>query len=688
MTNRHTILVLPATLLMTIVLSATARSAETDTPPARPSPAQYAWHEQERLLFVCIGVATWEGSEYDADGKTDLSQMDPAKFDADHLCEVAKSWGAGEILLVAKHVGGFCWWPTETTEYCTRSIPWREGKGNLVKEVADACRRHGLSVGIYLYPDDTRFTTAIGRGGKTDDPAKQEEWSQLFRRQWEETLTICGPDLVREVWLDGGCVIELEDILERLAPNAVVFQGRSASIRWVGNEAGIARDPNWNSLKLSDLQSGGATQDQSDPDGDAWAPVECDTTLYDHNWFWNPGNEQKRKSVDQLLKTYVQSAGRGSVLLLNCTPNTSGEVPTEDQSRYRELGEAIEHNFGHPVAAVKNVTGELVELDLGGPRQINCADLWEDYQLGHRIRAYVIEGRAGDTWIPLSTGTAVGRRKLDFFASVTVDRVRVRVTRSVGTSTLRLLQVHAVDESLARDYVPALGQGRLAKASSVHSPPYEARFLVDGNLQTRWGAADGAPEPWVEIDLGRSRTIARASASELADRVRRFQIEIRNREDEPWRIAYAGIRIGDNWKTDFDRVTTRFVRLHILQYEGPAPTLWEFQVDDRADAWEQVSEWQAGVDVQVDLSVPVCEPGQYEVRFVLEDGEPVVVERAALLLEGRAADPSLLSGIGTNTLQLNRTQAVGEAHPRRSELLCARRKAHEEWFRSGLPAVR
>ena len=241
-----------------------------------------------------------------------------------------------------------------------------------------------------------------------------------------------------------------------------------------------------------------------------------------------------------------------------------------------------------------------------------------------------------------------------------MDRVRVRVTRSVDAPVLRLFQVHSVDEALARDYVPTVGQGRPAKASSVHSPPYEARFLVDGNLQTRWGAADGAPEPWVEIDLGRSRTIARASASELADRVRRFQIEIRNRENEPWRPAYEGTRIGENWNTDFDRVTTRFVRLHILEYVGPAPTLWEFQVDDRADAWEQVSLWQAEAEVQVDLSVPVFEPGQYEVRFMTADSKPVVVEHATLLLEGRAADPSLLSGVGTNTLKLNRTQAVGE----------------------------
>jgi hypothetical protein len=473
-------------------------------------------------------------------------------------------------------------------------------------------------------------------------------------------LALCGPDLVREVWLDGGCVIDLADILRRLAPNAVVFQGRNASIRWVGNEAGTTRDPNWNSLKLADLQSGGATQDQSTPDGDAWAPVECDTPLYDHNWFWAPGNERKAKSLEHLLHLYIQSAGRGSVLLLNSTPNTDGLIPQSDQARYREFGQAIERNFGRPLAVAEGLRGTVAELDLGAPKQFNCADLWEDYRLGHRIRAYTIEGRVNGAWRLLATGTAVGRRKLDFFDRVTADRVRVRITEHVGEPSIRRFQVHLVDAALAAPYLPSVSRGLPAKASSVHSPPYEAKYLVDGDPQTRWSAADNAPQPWVEIDLGRPRKIARATASELTDRVQHFLIQGRLREDQPWQTVYEGTRIGAHWETTFPRVTVRYVRVHFLEYTGPAPTLWEFQLYDRADAWETAGPWQGGKEVTVDLSVAVNEPGQYEVRFVDAAGQPVTVDRASLWLEGKEAAPGTLDGVGTGLLLLNRTQALGD----------------------------
>jgi alpha-L-fucosidase len=539
-----------------------------------------------------------------------------------------------------------------------RNTPWRGGKGDLVKELADACRRNGLTIGIYLYPDDVRFTKSMGRGGRTDDPARQEEWSRLFRTQWEEVLTICGPDLVREVWLDGGCVIDLSDILQRLAPNAVVFQGRNATIRWVGNEAGVSRDPNWNSLKRADLLSGGATQEQSDPDGDVWAPVECDTPLYDHNWFWNKGNEQRRKSLDKLLDLYVQSVGRGSVLLLNATPNTEGRLPEGDRARYAELGRAIERNLAAPIASVRNKRGISVTLDLHGARKVNCSDLWEDYRQGHRIRGYVVEARVDGAWVPVASGKAVGRRKLDLFAPVKADRLRVHTTEAVGTPVIRLFQAHCVEDRLALAHRTPISQGCAATASTSHSAPYEPKYILDGDTGTRWGSVDGDPDPWVEIDLGRPRKFARAQIMELADRVRSFVIETRASSSDPWREAYRGTTIGTQRQSDFDRVTGRYVRFHILKYAGPGPTLWEFQLFDRPEAWETAGRW-AGSDVTINLTSVITEAGQYEVQFVGEDGKPVEVLSADAMFEERAAEPSALSGIGTTTLTLSRTQAVG-----------------------------
>jgi alpha-L-fucosidase len=628
---------------------------------ARPSVNQYAWHEQERTLFVCIGVATWEGTEYDADGKTDLKQINPDKFDANQLCAAAQSFGAKQILLVCKHVGGFCLWPTATTPYHIGNTPWKNGKGNMVKEVADACRRHGLKMGVYLYPDDTRYAGGIGRSGRTDDPAKQQEWNQLFIKQWEEVLTLCGPDLVNEIWLDGGCVIDIDPTIKRLAPKAVLFGGKQREVlRWVGNEQGIAPDANWNSLNQSDITKGDGAAGASNPDGDLWAPMECDTTLYDHNWFWNSGNEAKRKSLDHLMNIYVKSAGNGSLLLLNATPNTTGAIPAGDMQRYAEFGAAIDKNFGHPVGMTRApVTGATAECDLAGPKTINCADLWEDYQLGHRIRAYVIEGRVDGRWAKLGEGTAVGRRKLLFFPTITVDRLRVRVTKSVGTPVIRLLQAHQVDESLVGALRLPISQGCPAKASTSHSAPYAPEFLVDGYSQSRWGTTDGDKDPWVELDLGRPRKFANASLSELADRVKKFRIEYRNDSNEDWKTAHEGTTVGGSWNADFDRVTARFVRVHVLEYDGPGVTFWEWKLFDRADAFETVGRWLADKGSSIDLSLAINEAAWYELKLVDSNNKPVRVKSAKLFFDGSPAEPACLGGVGTDTLRINRTQAIG-----------------------------
>jgi alpha-L-fucosidase len=626
---------------------------------ARPSASQYAWHEQERTLFVCIGIPTWEGTEYDADGKTDLAKVNPEKFDADQLCAAAQSWGARQILLVCKHVGGFCLWPTETTPYNISATPWKGGKGNMVKEVADACRRHGLKMGVYLYPDDTRYARGIGRSGRTDDPARQDEWSKLYIRQWEEVLTMCGPDLVNEIWLDGGCIIDIDPTIKRLAPNAVLFGGTKREIlRWVGNEAGIAPDVNWNAMTKA-----GA----SHPDGDIWAPVECDTTLYDHNWFWNSRNEAKRKSLEHLMRIYVKSAGNGSLLLLNCTPNTTGAVPEGDMQRYAEFGAAIEKNFGHPVdKTAAPIAGTTAECDLGGAKKINCVDLWEEYSLGHRIRSYEVEGCKNNQWFRLTQGTAVGRRKLLFFPATTVERVRVRITQSVGIPFIRRLQAHLVEDELAGTNSPAISDHCPATASSSHSAPYVPGMLVDGNPQTRWGSVDGDKDPWVEVDLGRPRKFARMAASELADRVKKFAIEYRNEPGEAWKTAYTGGIIGNSRKADFDRVTARFVRLHILEYVGPGPTLWNWQLFDRAEAWGTVGAWETGQEAKIDLSIAINEAALYEVRLVDEAGKPVRIDAAKLLFEDKDAKESL-SGVGTDCLRINRTQAIGPGASSRLE---------------------
>ncbi|MBN2128538.1 MAG: alpha-L-fucosidase [Sedimentisphaerales bacterium] len=397
-----------------------------------PSPAQYAWHEQERTMFVCLDPCTWQGREYD-NHSTPLSEMRLPKLSTDQWCETARSWGAREILFVAKHTGGFCWWRTDTTDYCVRNIAWKGGEGDLLVDLARSCRKYGLNLGIYIYPGDESWGAGIGSGGKTRDPDKQEAYNEVFRRQWQEALeTASRYTHVSEVWFDGSCVIEVGDIIKRHAPHAVVFQGPYASIRWVGNERGrLDGGHAWSTLTKGDLKTGVATAHHSNAAGDAWAPLEVNTTLYDHHWFWAAPNEAKRKSLDELMYVYYQSAGQGAVMLLNSTPNTDGLIPADDVRLYRALGAQIARRFERPIARARG-GGSTVELDLGKPTMINHAVVMEDYWFGERIRAFAVEGWTDGAWKPLAAGGHVGRKRIVWFDDAIVSKLRLRVTESAA----------------------------------------------------------------------------------------------------------------------------------------------------------------------------------------------------------------------------------------------------------------
>ena len=411
---------------------------------ARPSKIQYDWQEMERTMFIQLDPGTIQGVEYDK-FTTPLSKMTFEKLDVDEWCEIAKSWGAKQINYMATHSGQFCWWPSKTTDYHIGNTPYKGGKGDVLKEMEEACRRHGLKLGIYLFPDDPKYGSN-GAGGRTRDAKKQQEYNALYRQRVVEALSRCAPDIVNEFWNDGGMVVPLGDLLAKYAPNAVVFQGKDPmpTIRWPGTELGKVRDPNWSAVKFKDLATGVATQKHDDPDGDCWAPNEADTPFHNTHWHWKPACEFQRKGLDQLMDTYIKSVGRNSLLLLNCAPRTDGSVSPGDKAAYKAFGAEIERRFGHPLAVAANVAGTEVVLDLGGSKKVDYSDLWEDYRYGHRIRQYVVEGFQDEKgqWIELSHGTAVGRRKIDPFPAQEVSKIRVRIIQSVGTPLIRKFQVH------------------------------------------------------------------------------------------------------------------------------------------------------------------------------------------------------------------------------------------------------
>jgi alpha-L-fucosidase len=644
------------------VLSCLPAAAAADQAPAvklaRPTPQQYAWHEQERVMFVCLDPCTWQGREYD-NHSTPLSAINPRQLDTDQWCRAAKLWGAKEILFVAKHTGGFCWWQTETTKYGIKDTAWKAGQGDVVAELSASCRKHGLNLGIYVYPGDDTWDAPMGSGGRTKDPSKQEAYNRVFRQQMTEVLTRYGK--ITEVWFDGSCVIDVSDLLKQHAADGVIFQGPQATIRWPGTESGRLPDPAWNSLPAKDLLTGVATVAQSNPDGDAWAPLEADTTLYNHNWFWAADNEKKRKSLDELMDIYYKSAGRGGVLLLNSTPNTNGLIPADDLKLYEAFGQEIERRFSRPVAEITGRRGTVVELALPRPALINHVVLMEDYREGERIREYAVDGLSEGQWKELSQGTSVGRKKIDRFRPEQVSRLRLRVTKSAAEPIIRRLAVFQI-EGLSEG---SLTTGRPTTASTFHSAPFVASMATDDDAQTRWGCPDGTTACWLEVDLGAPTAFGRVAISELADRIRKFTLDYRDTTNAPWQTSFAGTTAGATFQQSFPTVIGRYVRLNITEASGP-PTIWEFNLHCGVPGWQRCGAWTAEsfhdgkAALTLDLSPFIPKPGQFEVKFEQTGGQHALrIAKSTLLYEGEAATPGLLTRLDALPgFNVNRTAQV------------------------------
>lgn len=423
-------------VILNILINVQFMSAQKETLPL-PSKAQLRWQQHEQIMFVHISPATWQGREYD-NHSYPISKINPSKLNTDQWCEVANSWGAKQIVFVAKHVGGFCWWQTNTTDYSIKNIPWKNGKGDVLKDLSESCKKYGLDLGVYIYPGDDQWGAGIGSGGITSDPSKQAEYNRVFRQQLTEVLTKYGP--IHEVWFDGNCQIPVGDILDKYASDAVIFQGEKANIRWVGNEDGVAPDPNWYTVKKSDLNTGVSTALHSDVNGDCYAPIEVDVPILNnkgHKWFWAPGTDHLLMTVEQLMKLYYKSVGRGSVLLLNSNPDTTGLIPKSHVRRYAEFGREIKKRFSSPVSKTSGMGREFI-LSFSEPTIVNHCILQEDLKKGQRIRSYILEG-ADDSgvWKTLAKGTSVGNKKIDYFKSVPLKKIRLTITDAKAIPNIR-----------------------------------------------------------------------------------------------------------------------------------------------------------------------------------------------------------------------------------------------------------
>lgn len=398
---------------------------------AMPTKAQLEWQDLEIGMFIHFNMFTY-APDYDPSSygpAPDAKLFNPVKLDAGQWASAAKLMGAKYAVLTAKHPGGagFCLWPTKTTSYSVKSSPWRNGNGDVVKEFVTAFRENGIKVGIYCSAYEPLWEAGPGGVVVSGDSVKQEQYNKIYLEQLEELLSNYG-ELV-EIWFDGSIDPrvgpDVGPLIKRLQPDAMVFQSVYATIRWVGNEDGVAPYPFWNAVEPEQVDEFSFGRGHTDGTGSVWLPGECDTCLRDHHWGWLPGDEHNVKSLDELMEIYYKSVGRGCNLLLNAAPDRDGLIPEVDMMRYAEFGAEIKQRFEKPVAMVRDSWGG-VELNLGKPTQIDHIVTMEDISEGQRIREYVIEADLDGGWKEIIRGSSIGHKKIDQVKPLSAKRVRLR----------------------------------------------------------------------------------------------------------------------------------------------------------------------------------------------------------------------------------------------------------------------
>ena len=405
---------------------------------AKPSPQQLAWQELELGMFCHFGINTFCDQEW-GEGTDSPELFNPTQFDARQWARTAKRAGFKYLVLTAKHHDGFCLWPTKTTDYSVKSSPWKNGQGDVVREAANACREEGLKFGLYLSPWDRH------------EPCypDKEAYDDFYAEQLTELLTGYGP--LVEVWFDGAGSQGREydwpriiGLVDKYQPEAMVFNMGRPTIRWVGNEDGVAPYPCWNTAttaRESMFTSDMLTWMEGTP---SWVPAECDVPIRKRHWFWHPDDEASLRSLEDVLDIYYRSVGHGATLLLNVSPDNRGLLPDVDAARVIEFGDEIRRRFGQSIGRTYGEGTEiLLHLDSAG--SVNHVILMEDIAQGERVREYVLEAYIQGHWEVVVKGSAIGHKKIDRFGTIETDALRFRVLASVEKPIIRSFAAYCVD---------------------------------------------------------------------------------------------------------------------------------------------------------------------------------------------------------------------------------------------------
>ncbi len=467
-----------------------------------PSQRQLDYLELEYYNFVHFGMNTFSGNEWGT-GKEDPDDFDPKNLNTDQWCEALKASGSKGIILTAKHHDGFCLWQTSTTEHSVKNSKWKNGQGDVVKMLSESCEKYGLKMGIYLSPWDMN----------AESYGDTEAYNKFYMDQLTELLNgDYGPDLNGDgkgeifcVWMDGARGEEVpedfeyhmdawEELIWDLQPDCVAAN-MGSEVRWVGNEAGIARESEWSVVSEGDA----ANQQQQTSEEDAerlqsvsaeaedkgsrellakyrdliFYPAETDVSIR-KGWFyhWN----QSPKALDHLMQIYFTSVGGNSSLLLNVTPNKDGLIPNKDVKRLKELGKALNATKAEALQTEKTEVGYvkdgkevmyekeglqnllnaerdgytftedeyILDFYLSKEASLGRIDLREDLRYSQRVELFEVWVKDGaGNWVLIGDSTVIGNRRILLFEDAPATKqVRLVIKQSRSVPVLRSVELY------------------------------------------------------------------------------------------------------------------------------------------------------------------------------------------------------------------------------------------------------
>ena len=529
-------------IIVLIIILIHVRCTDSVTPPAPvgpvPSEDQLNWQEMEFYGFLHFNMNTFTNIEWGYGDKSP-TLFNPVELDTKQWAKVAKEAGMTGLIITAKHHDGFCLWPSKYTEYSVKNSNWKNGGGDVIRELSEACKEYGLKLGIYLSPWD-----------RNHPDYGKPEYVAYFRNQLTELLTDYGD--VFEVWFDGanggdgyyGGANETRKVdkltyydwentyklIKELQPNAVIFSDAGPGVRWVGNEHGFSYETTWSTLMRDSIYGGmpeySKKYSKGQENGTHWVPAEADVSIRP-GWYYHKSEDDKVKSLEQLLDIYYKSVGRNSTFLLNFPVDDRGLIHENDIRQLKKLtaqlkedfafnltinkkaeasntrgasylysaGKAVDGNKDTYWATDDDVTSAWITIDLEKPTEFNRVLIQEYIRLGQRVKKFKVEAEVEGKWQIIDEQTTIGYKRILRLENIVASKVRINISASKACPLISNIEIYnapiVVDaplierskEGMVRLVVPEKGVDVFytvdGEAPGQNSTLYKGEFLID-----------------------------------------------------------------------------------------------------------------------------------------------------------------------------------------------------------------